>query len=108
MSAEQRLTVSSEIRNEAFQGVNNWDASEDEDKDQEEEKLPNAAVGGDVLRHKLLPRDDRAEEYEKAGVEHHVDDGWEGERAGFLGEPAVVRESYTCSECDKEIVTAED
>ena len=55
MSPEERLEVRSKVGNESFEGVDNWDASEQKNENCEEDELPKAAVGGKVSRAELVP-----------------------------------------------------
>lgn len=65
MSAEERFAISSKIWNEALESVDDGNPAEGEDKNEEEEKLPDATMWSYISGNECIPRDDTTKNNEK-------------------------------------------
>jgi len=58
------------------------------------------------MRKEFPPRDDKAKEYEHRAIENYIDDSRKWKLFRLLCKPAIVCETYSGSEGNKEIITA--
>jgi hypothetical protein len=108
MPTKERFSICSHIRDKSLYRQHNRYSTEQENESEEESELPDTTFRGYIGRVEVIPGDNGAEEHEQSAVENQVDDCWERQFFCFLGKPAVVCESYTCSKSNQEVITAEE
>ena len=87
MSAEEGLAISFDVWNKAFDGKNNRDTAEKEDKDEKSEELWRGEGRVEGRGRKGRPGDHGTEVNEHGGIEEKVDNLGEFSGVCFGGEP---------------------